>query len=177
MNFAPSIAVALVIGVMIGLLVGWAVLRRTRLETPDSSQDRTQRFMQQHAVRLALAQHWARGGLLSEPTEPWRPIVSAAALAALAASDDRELDRLLSAQCGQIAASETEAANVWRQVLAELAASRASLDPELATGKNAAGESTWPDARLRDQAAELLRQAHVAGAAAIEKRRAPRAVS
>jgi hypothetical protein len=69
--------------------------------------------------RLAIAQHWARAALLSEPETTWSPILVACALAALAARDLHELRATLDAAIGRMGANP-RTANVWRAAAGEL---------------------------------------------------------
>jgi hypothetical protein len=111
-----------------------------------------------YATRLLLAQHWARGGLLSHEHEAWRPIVTAVALAALAVEDLDALDELLRACVASAGTSDPALANVWRQALGELQSARA--DHEL-SGLAIDKPEDWPFPALRVRSRELLQSAQL----------------
>jgi len=153
--------VSLVAGVVLGGLLTIRGLRRrplaARLEaicTPDER--RVLRYLVDNAVRLASAQHWARGAMLSSEAEPWRPGLIAAAIAALVSRDDDELHLLLNSQ----AVGDPQVANVFGQAIAELRAERASMQWPFLSGLRADGSPDWNFPELSARAVKLLESAH-----------------
>jgi hypothetical protein len=115
-----------------------AHVARDELEEGDELEgDELEEGTSRALLRLAIAQHWCRGALSYLPGDPWKPIVTACALAALAARDLEELRRLLGDVVGRVPASSSTA-NVWRSCLAELA------DVEQGVGAAIEGAYEWP---------------------------------
>lgn len=112
-------------------------------------------------VRLRLAQHWARGGLLSQPGEPWRPACIALALVALAHDELELVDGAIAAELG---AEEAQLANIFSQARGELEAARAAETAEVPNS------SAWPTEALRVRARELLEHARQSAGALIAER-------
>jgi hypothetical protein len=107
-----------------------------------------------YSRRLLLAQHWARGSLLSHAHETWRPICQAIAIAALACEDLDALGRLLSDAVGQ-AGADPQLANVWRQALLEL------HEGSRGEGSAIVDSANWPFPALRVRSRELLASAQL----------------
>ena len=155
---------SLVAGVLLGGLLTIRGLRRrslpARLEAIASpSERRVLAYLGESAVRLASAQHWARGALLSQPSEPWQPALIAAAIAALAAPGDDELLLLLNKTIGEVGA-DPQVANVWRQARAELLAARENLVWPYLSGHRDDGSPDWNFEQLARCAVKMLDSAH-----------------
>lgn len=168
-TFVATALASFVLGACCALAL-LAALRRRRRARPDVA------YLRTHAVRLACAQHWARGSLLSSASEPWRPIVGSLALAALAVEDEATLVQLVGQLVGQ-GGTDPEVANVWRQARAELLAQRDRLEFEFLAGVRVDGAPGWNWARLQEEAAKQLAAAHGLAEQLVEKRRQPHAFS
>lgn len=97
-------------------------------------------------VRLQLAQHWARGGLLSQESEGWRPVCVGLAIACLAVDSLEDLDRVLDEVSAE--AADPRVAPIFREAMAELKAAKN-------TGK-VDNSDNWPRAPLYVSAREWL---------------------
>lgn len=146
-------SIALLWGLVIGAVAiascvaAWRVFFAPRVDEPDAPQiDRTE------LLRLRLAQHWARGGLLSDESEAWRPACMAIAIAALGCRDLGELGVILRTQVGNVSSFDPQVANIFRQALAEYVAS----DP--AKTLDAPNSAGWPHESLIHRVRELLEQ-------------------
>lgn len=154
----------MLVGGLLAILTLWPVLqlrevRRVRsLSVAPPPHD-----LRTELLKLRLAQHWARGGLLSETSEVWRPICTALAVAAAGAGDLAELGAHVRAIVAAADPHEPHSANAWRQALAELQAAEASETSEIVNSDD------WPASALRLRIAELLESAR-AGAAEIGTR-------
>lgn len=91
-------------------------------------------------LRLRLAQHWARGGLLSQDSEPWRPACLAIAVGALGSSSMSALGVVLRAQVGR-SGSDPQVANCFRQALAEYVAADTGSELTIANSDDWSSES------------------------------------
>lgn len=140
--------VGLTVGALLGLVVALAFARRAArravLALRDAPAEREAR------VRWLLAQHWARAALVSGHGELWRPACMALALAALASRTLYELETTIRAE---IERADVEAANIWRQALAELTGAR--------SGKGApiAGADEWPWPVIHNEIQALMQTA------------------
>lgn len=153
-----SLAIAACVGVLMTLVVLLPTLastrRQTRLQLAASAQlVETNRALQELGRRHMLAQHWARGGLLSEASEGWRPLLTALSLVAVTARDIDTLDRVLRELVGELGSGDPQLANIARQALGELEQARKGEGLAL----NEAQEWPWP--ALATRSAELLAQA------------------
>jgi hypothetical protein len=156
--------VALVAGVLFG---GWFTLRGLRrrpltakLEAvlnPDEL--RVLGYLDRNAVRLASAQHWARGALLSLEGEAWGPALVAAAIAALACPGDDELLLLLNTTIGE-AGADPQVANIWRQARGEVLAARERMQWPYLSGYRGDGSPDWNYQALATAAVKMLENAH-----------------
>jgi hypothetical protein len=163
MPVPSTIVVLVLVAFVIGTVFGYASCRLHRgLDlTPVVRPDPIAAYLTTHAVRLALAQHWARGGILSNESEPWRPVCTAAAVAALLVDDDKELSDLLGAMLSDVASHDPQVVNVWRQARAELVASLSDLPLQLVSGRRQDGSPDWNRTELRVRARTLLDSAHL----------------
>lgn len=162
------IALSFVVGAFVGAIT-LALIRRRR-RNPEALARAA--YLRKHAVRFALAQHWAKGGVLSDRSEPWRPICTGVAVAALLLDDDSEVEALLNATIGETTA-DAELTNIWRQARAELLAARDRLELEFLAGVRPDGSPTWNQSVLRARAVEVLESAQKGADALLAARRVP----
>jgi hypothetical protein len=140
MDHTSTIALALLLGLLTGVASAVVLLplwQRARWSTTRAE-----------LTRLRLAEHWARGGLLSSAQEPWRPCCTGIAIAALGASDLEQVDAILTARAA--GATDPQVQNVWKQARAELQATRDAPDAIVANS------SEWPRDALKMRIAALL---------------------
>jgi len=171
--------------VALGFAFGWCFARvRAPTHVPDLRDD----FLQQQAVRLSLAQHWARGGALSQPHEPWRPVLTGLAVAALLVHDADELQELLE-QARADARDLLELRAIWSQARAELLEARrrehmplgslgeVERDHEIRTmtGKRLDGSPDWDESLLWNRAAEIVASAQIGAENLLHARRGSKA--
>lgn len=116
-------------------------------------------YLDRNAVRLASAQHWARGALLSHADEGWGPALVAATIAALACPGDDELLLLLNKTVGD-AGAEPQVANIWRQARAEFLAARDRMQWSYLSGYRDDGSPDWNYQALGAAAVKMLENAH-----------------
>lgn len=166
----PSTLAALALAFICGVATSLAVRRKR--EPLDLRAEAQARYLRSHAVRLACAQHWARGGALSKRDEPWRPVCTGLAVAALMVDDDSDVLALLSKLVGD-AGTDPELANIWRQARAELVAARDRLETEFLAGVRGDGAPAWNQTELRARAAELLESAQQGALSLLAARRVP----
>ena len=160
-------ALGCVVGLAIAALGMWA-MRRWDRPSPLIA------YLEAHAVRFAVAQHWARGALLSDASEPWRPIVSAAAIAAVALEDGDSLLAHINAIVGSVSVTtDPQVANVWRQVQAELIGCRMALTGEFLAGVRADGSPSWSHQAIGLRTAELLEMSTERGSMLVRARSVP----
>lgn len=152
----------------VGLTAGVLAVR-SRLRKPADT--RQAAYLRDHAVRLALAQHWARGGLLSEQSEPWSVACTSLAVAALAVETIEDLAPIIDHAVG-MAGADPEVVNVFRQARAELGAARVVLSDELATGYRPDGSPGWNFRELRVRSETLLEHARISAEQLTAARRA-----
>lgn len=164
-----STLVGVVLAFALGTVAGLALAARRK---PKAKPDHQAAYLRRHAVRLAVAQHWARGGALSERSEPWRPICTGIAVAALMVDDDADVLALLEKAIGE-SGTDPELANVWRQARAELIAAREHLQTEFLCGTSSSGAPAWNQPELRARASELLDSAQTGAMALLAARRVP----
>lgn len=128
-------------------------------------------YLEENATRFACAQHWARGALLSQPTEAWKPLCTAFAVSALACDNDPALATVL--EEAQRVTSDRELLNIARQAAAEFEASRVRLDACFLTGKTLNGTPAWPLEDLRQRSLSLLQLAIAEGERLVSNRHSP----
>lgn len=143
-------SIALLWGLLIGAVAIASMVAAYRVFLPRTPRTAEPEIDRAELLRLRLAQHWARGGLLSDESEAWRPACMAIAIAALGCRDMSELGVILRTQIGAMSAHDPQVSNIFRQALAEYIATDTgkTLDPP--------NSGDWPHESLIHRVRELL---------------------
>jgi hypothetical protein len=180
---------ALLIGVAIGIgLERW----RAHKHASARARDPRHEYMSQQGTRLLLAQHWARGSMLSAEWEPWRPALTGLSFAALAVRDLEEVEQLLRATMESVTefghagdgSPAGELHNLWGQAMGELLGAKKRAARKLGsltevereseirtmTGIRSDGSPDWNHAAIWDKAAQMLVGAQKSAANLLAKR-------
>ena len=179
---------ALVVGALLGVVSGFT-LARFWPKPPQQPPDPRESYLRVQATRLFLAQHWARGGVMSHAGEAWRPALTALGMAALVVRDPDELAPLL-AELVEAAGDDPELLNIWQQARGELAGAKRRewvpferienpLEREgeirVSLGKRPDGSPDWNYPELGIRAREMLASACLGARKLLAIRRAPSA--